>query len=192
MNGFCSWLGLGLGLGLVIMAFTGAAWAGPEDGFGLAIGSASHDNTGKFTEGSFKGLEFDYTSSGLSLAIDYQFTLNDAFSLNILYQASSETVDSKDLSATDAGHGIVGLQLRLWFDALFVGGHVGSYSEVLTFEDALGEEQSISGSGTGYGAVVGIEGDGGLFLTGQVDFATIQYADAETDLMGTRIGYRWR
>ena len=190
MTGFCK----SLGLGLVIMVLSSAAWARPANGFGLAIGSASHDNTGKFTEGSLKGLDFDYTTSGLSLALDYQFKLNDAFSLNVFLQSSSETIDSNDLTATDAGHGIVGLQLRLWFDAIFIGGHVGNYTEVLTFEDALGEEQSISGTGSGYGAVVGLEGDGGLFLTGQMDFATIQYSDAETDLVGTRIhiGYRWR
>ncbi|MBI3993068.1 MAG: hypothetical protein HY342_07325 [Candidatus Lambdaproteobacteria bacterium] len=173
------------------VATAGVAQAAPGSGFAVFGGFASHNSSGKITKGALTGQTFSLSSSGLSIGGDYQFALSDAVSLNLLLASSSESVSSDELAVDTTGHGILGVEGRLWFNELFIGAHFGNYSEVL-IESSSGLSVSLSGFGTGF--IVGWESPEGLFLSGQVDQAALTAADAEADLSGVRvqIGYRWK
>lgn len=177
--------GLAVCIGLLIATMATVALAEPKQGFGLFGGTASHERSSGGT--SLLG------SSGLSIGVDYQIPISEFVSFNPFLESSAESVESCD--GCTAGHGILGLQLRVWLGDVFIGGHVGNYSEVITIDTGFGTFD-FTGSGTGAGAVIGWEGsDGGLFLALQVDSATISYDfAADTDLTSTRlhIGYRWK
>jgi hypothetical protein len=78
---------------------------------------------------------------------------------------------------------------------MFFGGHLGGYSEVLTASSGS-VSASLSGSGGGAGLVAGWEKpDGGWYVMGQLDSATIKYSGfADTKLSAFRLsaGYRWK
>lgn len=165
---------------MLFVLFTGSALAGPKNGFGLNAGLASHSR-------GCGGCPGDSTS-GLSLGLDYQFALSDNFSISPFLMSSSE---STSVSGITAGHGILGGQLRYWAGDMFFGGHLGSYSEVFV------NGGSVSGSGGGAGLVAGWEKpDGGLYVMGQLDSATVNYCIGCSDikLSGFRLsaGYRWK
>ncbi len=158
---------------------TGTAVAGPKNGFGLNAGLTSHTMDCNCLPDS---------SSGLSLGLDYQFALSDTFSISPFLMSSGE---STNLSGVTAGHGILGVQLRFWAGDVFFGGHIGSYSEVLSANSV-----SISGSGGGAGLVAGWENpNGGMYWMGQLDSANIAYSgfpDYKLHGMRLSIGYRWK
>lgn len=161
----------------------GTALAGPQNGFGLNAGLASH---------SMSDPAGSYKSSGLSLGLDYQFAISDNLSISPFLMSSGE---STDMTSVTAGHGILGVQLRYWAGDTFFGGHLGGYSEVLTA--SVGSlSVSSSGSGGGAGLVAGWENpDGGLYVMGQLDSATIKYSgSADTKMSAFRfsVGYRWK
>lgn len=171
------------------LAATGAARAEPKNGFGLNGGLASHGSDVTFYP-AFGGGTAKGTSSGLSIGIDYQFAINPSFSINPFLMSSGESGGGDWASGATLGHGILGLQLRYWVGDAFIGGHVGSYSEVVSVNGT-----STSANGTGVGAVIGWENPtGGLYLMGQIDSAKLDYDDAEVDLTGVRlsVGYRWK
>jgi hypothetical protein len=171
---------------VLFVLLTGTAMAEPKNGFGLNAGLASHTMKDQCAFCS------SYNSSGLSLGLDYQFALSDKISLSPFLMSSGESTSS---SGVTAGHGILGLQLRYWTGDMFFGGHVGSYSEVLT-ASAGSLSVSSSGSGGGAGLVAGWEKpDGGLYVMGQLDSATVRYSGfSDTKLSGFRlsVGYRWK
>ena len=188
-------LGLALAVTIISILPLGWTWAAPGDGFGLFAGFAQHTSKGEFTP---TGTEFEFESSGLSLGIDYQFMLGGAFSISPFYLTSVETAEEKSslfsslgVEAESAVHTVLGVQLRLWFDSLFVGGHVGRYTEVIQFDS--GDAGFV---GTGFGAIVGLEQDGGLFFSAQMDSAELTDEDdvADTTLTAFRVhvGYRWK
>ena len=168
------------------------ASASAKSGFGVNLGVASNSMTGTFTDPP--RTDYSYSSSGLSLGIDYQFALNEFFSINPFLMSSSEGVSGDLGSGIRAGHGIFGLQARYWINDLFVGAHIASYSEVLS-SSSNSRETSVSGGGGGIGLVAGWESPvGGLFVMGQVDSAGIKYANSDNKLNGFRlsVGYRWK
>lgn len=153
----------------------GTALAGPQNGFGLNAGLASHSRD--------CGCIADSTS-GLSLGLDYQFSLSDKLSISPFLMTSAES--NSNVSGTTVGHGILGAQLRYWSGDIFFGGHLGAYSEVLTSGG-----MSVSRNGGGAGLVTGWEKpDGGLYVMGQVD----KYSISNIKLSALRIsvGYRWK
>lgn len=160
---------------------TGAAAASPQNGFSLNAGLASHSRDCGGCAGS--------STSGLSIGLDYQFALSDKFSVNPFLMSSGES--SSNLPGVGVGHGILGVQLRYWAGDAFFGGHIGSYSEVLT--DGM---VSLSGSGGGAGLVAGWENpNGGMYMMGQVDSATAKYSgltDIKFSALRLSIGYRWK
>lgn len=163
---------------------TGTAVAEPKNGFGLNAGLVSH---------SMKDTGGSATSSGVSLGLDYQFALSDNWSISPFLMTSGETTN---VSGITANHGILGAQLRYWAGDIFFGGHLGSYSEVFT-ATAGSLSASISGSGGGAGLVAGWEKpDGGLYVMGQLDSATIDYpspvADTKFSAFRLSAGYRWK
>jgi hypothetical protein len=169
--------------------FASTAFAEPKNGFGVNAGLASHSMKATFTQGT-PGTA-SYSSSGLSLGIDYQIALSDHFSLNPFLMTSGESASGDVVSGTSAGHGILGLQLRYWLDDLFMGAHLARYTEVLSNSNY----GNTSAAGPGIGLVLGWEKhDGGLFVMGQLDSAKVAYADADVKLTGFRlsIGYRWK
>lgn len=166
----------------VLFAFlTGTAVAEPKNGFGLNAGLASHSRD--------CGGCLASSTSGLSLGLDYQFALSDKVSLSPFLMTSGES--SSNLSGVTFGHGILGAQLRYWAGDVFFGGHLASYSEILT--DGL---ISVSGNGGGAGLVAGWENpDGGLYLMGQLDSATVRYSgltDIKFSALRLSAGYRWK
>jgi hypothetical protein len=167
---------------MLFALLTGTAVAEPKNGFGLNAGLASHSMQDQC------GSCASYSSTGVSLGLDYQFALSDKFSINPFLMTSGE---SASVSGVTAGHGILGVQLRYWVGDMFFGGHLGSYSEVLS-----GGGISLSGSGGGAGLVAGWEKpNGGLYYMGQLDSATVKWSGfVDTKLSGFRLsaGYRWK
>jgi hypothetical protein len=171
-----------LNTAMLFVLLTGTAVAEPKNGFGLNAGLVSHNMEDQCAScGS-------YSSSGLSLGLDYQFALSDRFSISPFLMTSGE---STNVSGVTAGHGILGVQLRYWAGDWFFGGHLGRYSEVLS-----GGGVSLSGSGGGAGLVAGWEKpDGGLYAMGQVDSATVKwsgFADTKLSAFRLSVGYRWK
>lgn len=186
---------ISLASGLVMsLGFSAQALAEqPANGFGLFAGVSSHAMTPKPQIGT----SADYSSSGLSLGIDYQFGLGESFSLNPFLMSAGERV-SGGITDSTAGHGILGVEGRYWMNSeYFLGAHVGSYSEVLQSNSS---NVSTSASGGGFGLTAGWENSardsafGGIFVTLQVDKAKIRYDNADVELSGMRlqVGYRWK
>jgi hypothetical protein len=169
---------------VLFACLTGTAVAEPKNGFSLNAGSASHTMTPQ-------GSSTSYSTSGLSLGMDYQIALANRFSVNPFLMTSGE---STNVSGLTAAHGILALQLRYWAGNMFFGGHVGNYSEVQTL--TVGPiSVTSSGTGGGAGLVAGWENpNGGFYAMGQLDSANIKYSTAETKLAGFRlsVGYRWK
>lgn len=177
---------------LVALGASGTALAEqPANGFGLFAGVSSHKMKME------PAIVPDYSSSGLSLGIDYQFGVADSFSINPFLISAGERV-SGGISDTTAGHGILGVEGRFWFNPeFFLGAHIGSYTEVL---QSNASNVSTSASGGGAGLTLGWENSakgssfGGVFVALQLDKAKIHYDNADTELSGARlhIGYRWK
>jgi hypothetical protein len=170
-----------LNAAILFAILTGTAVAEPKNGFGLNAGLASHNRDCGGCIGS--------STSGLSIGLDYQFALSDKFSISPFLMSSGET--NRNVSGTTVGHGILGAQLRYWAGDMFLGGHLGRYSEVITNGGI-----SLSGSGGGSGLVAGWEKpDGGLYVMGQYDSAKVKYSGL-TDIKFTAfrfsVGYRWK
>lgn len=171
-----------LNTAMLFALLTGTAVAEPKNGFGLNAGLASHSMEDQCAFCT------SYSSSGLSLGLDYQFALSDKFSISPFLMSSGE---STSVSGVTAGHGILGAQLRYWAGDMFFGGHLGRYTEVLS-----GGGISMSGSGGGAGLVAGWEKpNGGLYVMGQVDSATVKwsgFADTKISAFRFSVGYRWK
>lgn len=178
-----------LNTAMLFALLTGVAVAEPKNGFGLNAGLVSHSRDCGGCAGS--------STSGLSIGLDYQFALSDNWSVSPFLMTSGET--SKNVSGATVNHGILGAQLRYWAGDIFFGGHLGSYSEVIT-ATAGSLSASISGSGGGAGLVAGWEKpDGGLYVMGQLDSATINYSSSTTSTTDIKFsafrlsaGYRWK
>lgn len=169
-----------LNTAMLFALLTGTAFAGPQNGFGLNAGLVSHSR-------DCNGCTAN-RSSGLSLGLDYQFAVSDNLSISPFLMTSGE---ASNVSGLAYGHGILGAQLRYWSGDMFFGGHLGSYSEVATNGGI-----SLSGSGGGAGLVAGWENpDGGLYVMGQLDSATIKYSglsDIKFSAFRLSMGYRWK
>lgn len=177
----------GLFLGLIGLAITfQSAWAKPNQGLALYGGIASHTMSGTITGGT----SIEASSSGLSLGLDYQLPVTEDISINFFLLSSSESYSSTPSAGwSSSGHAIFGVQTRFWIDEYFVGGHLGSYTEVVT--DATGSFSS-GGNGSGFGITGGWENANGLSITAQYDMATISYSDVEFDMTGIRVHVGWR
>lgn len=169
----------------------GESFATAENGFGLYGGLASHTSEGVFTSGP-TGTRFEFTSSGLSIGIDYQFAIGDSFSISPFLVSSSESFSEKSnvfVENDGGGHAILGAQFRLWVEDIFIGAHVGRYSEVIRFPAG-----DATANGPGAGIIAGWEGEKNLFFSIQYDQASMTGADVDIDLTGIRLhaGYRWK
>lgn len=169
---------------LLWLALPGAAAAQPREGFSLMLSSVEHEGTLEFDDGT----EVDYASSGVGVGADYQWPVSPRVSLSVFYQTSAESVD-EPRPLDEATNQVLGLQGRLWAGGAFVGAHVGVYSTTLT--NTLNSDED-SGSDIGYGAIVGGEMDNGLYVTGQADFFTIGFEDADLSQTGTRLSFGYR
>ncbi|HKI97522.1 MAG TPA: hypothetical protein VKB51_03505 [bacterium] len=171
----------------IIALVPGTARAEPKNGFGLFGGFASHSLTDSNSN--------TFDTAGLSVGFDYQIAMASAFTLNLMLLSSGETVSN--CSACTAGHGILGLGARVWAGDAFIGLHGGMYSEVRTVTATIGGvtfSSSMSGTGTGYGAIIGYESEKGVLFSVQYDAASIDFDTFSTDIAGVRIqiGYRWK
>ncbi len=168
-------------LAVAIMLVSGHAQAEtPAHGFGLFGGNASY---------SMDGPSVDYSSSGISIGIDYQFGVANNFSINPFLMSAGERTSGALSSGTTARHDIQGVQGRYWNKESFIGAHIGRYSEVL-----MNGGTSSSGNGFGFGLVAGWESKtSGLIVSMQLDEAMIAYSDTDVNLRGYRlqVGYRW-
>lgn len=174
-----------LNTAMLFALFTGVAVAEPKNGFGLNAGLASHN---------MKSTGSSYTSSGLSLGVDYQFALSDSLSISPFLMGSAESTNIP-IFTTTANHGMLGIQLRYWAGDMFFGGHLGNYSE--TLNATVGSTTvSTSANGSGAGLVAGWEKpNGGLYVMGQLDSATVKNSNNnDVKLSGFRlsVGYRWK
>ncbi len=173
-------------MGALMLALgASGAHAEAKNGFGLDAGITSNHMSEPF--GS-------YQSAGLSVGLDYQFAISPRFSINPFLMSSGESTSGNIVPGTTASHGILGLQLRYWINDWFLGGHLASYSEVLS--NSVGNTTvSTTARGGGAGLVAGWENpEGGMFLMGQLDSANLQYTGFTSKLTGFRfsLGYRWK
>lgn len=188
---------------MLLIISEGNAFAAAESGFGLNAGRTSNQMSGTTKPG---GTAYSYSSFGLSIGMDYQIALSDSFSISPMLIVSAEesltstlqagTIFSGPQPPNSAGHGILGLQFRYWIDDMFIGGHVGSYTEFLSnINPNTNTTTDTIGEGVGRGLVVGWEpSKSKWFLMGQIDTANIDYTSAKVKLTGTRVsvGYRWK
>ncbi len=166
-----------------------------RSGFSLFGGFAAHHGQIDFVDPARARINYD--SKGYYIGVDYQHSIWGVLSLGIVLSGTME--DSEDLKGT-IGHGLWALQLRGWVrEDFFLGGHVGLYSLAFDVPDVA--PRQLSGSGTGYGLVVGGEGKN-WFWTLQVDDFRIpkfeqspglSEVNASAEITGVRVhlGYRW-
>ncbi len=170
---------------MVLALGANAAHAEAKNGFGLDAGVVSNHMSDPFG---------NYQSAGLSFGLDYQFAISPSFSINPFLMSSGESTSGNIVPGTTASHGIFGLQLRYWINDWVLGGHLASYSEVLS--NSVGNTTvSTTAHGGGGGLVAGWENPaGGMFVMGQLDSANLQYTGFTSKLSGFRLsmGYRWR
>lgn len=187
---------LGAALLALLALCAGTAQAAPQNGFSLNGGFISSSTDQTYTTGLFTGQTLTYKGGGISLGLDYQFVINENFSINPFLMTSGETVSVNNVTLYNvtSNHGILGVQFRYWIGDVYVGGHIGSYSEQLNYR--IGNAGfSTNASGGGAGLVAGWENpNGGFYVQGQLDSSKPKYTNANTKLIGTRLslGYRWK
>lgn len=187
-------------LGSALLALgAGAAQAAPQSGFSVNGGIISSTTDQTYSSGIFTNQTLTYTGSGISLGIDYQVPISQSLSINPFLMTSGEvvTVNNNTISSLTSSHRILGVQLRYWpgDSGAFVGGHIGRYSETLTYTFNNGISVSGSGSGGGAGLVGGWENpNGGFYVMAQLDSAKLGYTNTDTRYHDFRlsIGYRWK
>ena len=181
------------GFALTALLFAGPAWATRDSGLGLYMGGSRTTMTPSDSP------QFD--SSGPGLGIDFQFPVGDSFSVNPFFLSFKEDGDApitdgmgniigSTLAKLD--NKIAGLQLRYWLDGVFLGAHAGRYSTTISFPDFAGLRQKLSD--TGFGAVIGWEGESGFTLVLQYDTVTYDSGGgAEVEFKSLRglFGYRF-
>lgn len=173
---------------LLLALHAGTAYAEAKNGFSVNAGLVNNNMNSTMIA---TGRTFSYSGTGMSLGLDYQVAISPNLSLNPFLMSSSESTSGALVSGTTAGHAILGLQLRYWADDVFFGAHLGRYTEALLNPNL----PTVRASGNGAGIVAGWEQpDGGLYVMGQLDRATVQYTDANVKLSGFRlsVGYRWK
>ncbi|HKB60147.1 MAG TPA: hypothetical protein VKC56_08905 [Gallionellaceae bacterium] len=182
-----------LGAVLTLALCAGAADAAPKNGFSVNGGliSSSVTTTIVGTGTALDGVSYSYNGSGLSVGFDYQFALNDNLTLNPFVMLSGENISGLGNNIT-GNHSILGLQLRYWIGDVFIGGHIGGYSETVTNNNY---NLSTNASGPGGGLVAGWENpNGGIYMMGQLDSAKLNYGYTDTRLTDVRlsVGDRWK
>ena len=176
---------------LTALLFAGPVFAAGNEGLGVFIGAS--DSTISPSMGS----EIDV--SGSTFGVDYQFPLGESLSFNPFYLVSSEDGDDPNPGPPpvpiDVDVSVLGVQLRYWFDGVFLGAHAGRYKAEIKSGTV---DQSITD--TGYGAIIGWEGEGGLFLSAQYDTVTFDFPavpggpgpqEIEVTSIRALIGYRF-
>lgn len=164
--------------------------ARPQSGFSIFGGTARHVTKDK------GGSLFNYTSEGVSAGFDYQFALGEYFSINLFVMSTEENFKGASFpegSIDSGGHGIIGLQGRLWFGNYYLGAHAGSYNQRLSINGM--ERQTRGEFFNGYGLATGYRiGESGFYLGGQIDRANLLFAGfTEVQVTGARLhfGHRW-
>ena len=180
---------------VIFFVCSGNALAKPKNGFGLNVGATRNLMDSTYTTGTASnalGSTESYTSSGVSLGIDYQIVFPKQLTLNPFLMISSESTSLASQAGAVMGHSILGLQGRLWQGDLFVGVHGGLYTETLSIS---GGTSTTSESGSGQGLVVGWEPTNSRWsVMLQGDYATIKYPNQDVIWRGARlsVGYRWK
>jgi hypothetical protein len=182
---------------LLLLLAADNALAEPGRGFGLNAGAANSSMDGTTIA---TGATYSYSSSGMSLGIDYQIPVFKSFSINPMLMSSSEDVSGATLQpGLSGGHAILGLQLRYWLADFFIGGQVGVYSEALIASSnnnsGTTTTTDTSAVGSGRGLVIGWEpSKSKWFVMGQVDTADLNNTSTKVKFTGTRVslGYRWK
>ena len=182
------------GFALTALLFAGPAFAAGDDGLGIYIGVT--DSTVSPEGGT------DLDVSGSTFGVDYQFPLGESFSFNPFLMISSEDGDEQVAPGVTAkiefDTTILALQLRYWIESLYLGAHVGRYETEVTFPGGGSE----TFDDTGFGAVIGWEGEGGFILALQYDTFTLEVPadppappgttqDIEFTTLRALIGYRF-
>ncbi len=109
---------------LVALAGGGRSLAAPIVGGVFFLGGASHSQSSVTTS-------TDYGSAGIGIGGGFQEKISDACSVSGFLLSSFEVVHGSGAAGRDAGHGVLGVQLRFWVGDLFAGAQLGIYSETL-------------------------------------------------------------
>ena len=185
---------IGLLFALTVLLLAGPAWAAGDDGLGVYIGVTDTTITPDSPAGGTKS-----EISGVTFGVDYQFPLGESFSLNPFLMISSEE-EEEEISPGVTGTNefdttVLALQLRYWIEGLYLGAHAGRYEVEVT--GAVGGSETFDD--TGFGAVIGWEGQGGFVLALQYDTFTVEVpsmagpstVDVEFTTLRALIGYRF-
>lgn len=183
-------------VGVLALLVPSIASADPKTGLGLEVGATQQSGDITVSGGGASG-GLNYSSdAGLGLGIDFQFALSKSWSLGIFV----EGMDNTSYSCTGCGSGnevssvSYGLDLRYWFDTVFLGLRALAINE--TFHPS-GGGQSMTGNGAAAGVTAGWEGSSGVFAKIVYDSGTtnwessgITYRDA-VDVVRLFVGYRF-
>lgn len=165
-----------------------ALLADSGDGWGLSLSGGSmkilNDSTGE----NFQ------TTNVYGLVVDYQWTMGDMLSLTaVASENGGEGIqpDQSDYKYYKTGY--MGLELRFWLGAMFLGFHIGQY--YLTWIASASEYSNIKqAAGNGYG--LGFETDSGWILAAYQDqsgkFEFDDLPDQKTEGTSFMLGYRFK
>jgi hypothetical protein len=160
--------------GLALLAGIAAtpARAAPENGVGLMLGAvAAREDT--------------MNSAGVSVGLDAQFAVDERWSLNPTLLASAEQASSQ----WKVSDGMVGLQVRRWFRAAYVGLHAFYHVRVIVRDGTV----SNSAYGVAGGLVGGYEGPSGWGAQVQLDaLENSGVPSVYRNAVRAHATYRWR
>lgn len=162
---------------LLTCAWSGAAEAAPDNGFGFYLGALSSRDSSLYGN-----------SNGGLVAVDAQFVLNERWSLNPYLLLDSESTGH----SFDIENGEGGLQARYW-----VGGNTFVAPQFLFHDTLLKQGGTVSSSlyGPGIGAAAGWEGDNhwSVMLAANVFRLAGAYGSPATTRSEAMllVGYRW-
>jgi hypothetical protein len=157
-------------LGVLALLYPSLASAEPKNGLGLYIGATQQN--GSIAVQGFSGSTSYTTDTDVGLGIDYQFKLASFLSLGIFGEITGgSTVRCSGCgSSTRVDNKFAGLELRFWFDSIFLGLRGGYMAE--TFDSSGGTSSDYSG--TGIGATGGWAGDA-WFAKLAIDTGNLSY-----------------
>ncbi|MBI4082991.1 MAG: hypothetical protein HY423_10310 [Candidatus Lambdaproteobacteria bacterium] len=163
-----------------LLALVRPVAAGPANGFGLAGGPVVHSVRTQDRSGTLA-----YTSAGVGLFGDAQFTVDDRWSLDPYLALTAERAQG-DLSA-DVSNGMAGFQLRRWAGDRYLAAQVGYHVELRI---ASGRTSTFYGPSAGIGT--GVERESGLTYGATFDALRLFISRDVRLALRIHVGWRWR
>ena len=173
---------------VVMMVFlsTSNVRAEQPEGFSLTGGIVNHSLSDSTEE--------DYKTSGISITGDYQWMINEPWTINMFITSSGEEAEQCPLDDCLVSHLIMpGVEGRFWMDQFFMGLHMGIFQQMRS-ATVNGEVVETEGVGISTGLSLGYAWPNGYLISLMTESASVQYVRGASKTSGLRLqfGYRWR